>query len=453
MRILLINAPFLRGYYGLGSSMPPLGLAYVAAVLRKSGHKVNMVDMNASPRGLPSRFDDFDLVGISSDTPRHNVSIQIAKRAKGQKVKVVMGGPHVTFMDEETLKSGAVDYVVRGEGEESMLNLVERLSSGGDVEDVAGISYLKDGEIARNPNQPLIADLDTIPMPARSLLPMGRYSIKLSGSKATSIITSRGCPFNCSFCSSSELFGLRWRAREPEAIVDEVEEIKKRYNINAIYFMDDNFTLNPKRTIRTCELMNRRNLNIKWWCLSRVDTIVKREEMVQSMADAGAQIVFVGVESPNQEVLDSYKKGITADIAYRAIRILRKYKIRSMAGFIIGNLNETKEMIKRTIKFAKNLNPDIAQFSILTPYPGTLLFENVKDKLLTRNWNLYDGLHALIKTTQTKSKELEELMKRAHFEFYWRPTKLFSTPIAELHGILLLPKLLKSGNRVERNVI
>ena len=390
MRILLINSPFSRGYY---SSMPPLGLAYIASVLRQGGHSVKIVDMNVSAERLPSRFDNFDLVGISSDTPRHNISIQIAKKAKEQKTPVIMGGPHVTFMDEESLKSGAVDYVVRGEGEYSMLNLVEHLSSGDDVKDVAGISYLKSGDVVRNPNHQLIADLDILPLPARELLPMNKYTVKLGGWRATSVITSRGCPFNCSFCSSSELFGLRWRAREPEAIVDEVEQIKEQYNIDAILFMDDNFTLNPNRTIRICELMNHRNLNIRWWFFSRVDTIVNREDMVQSMADAGALTAFVGVESPNQDVLNDYKKGITADISYRAIQILRKYKIRSVAGFIIGGLNETREMIKDTIKFAIKWNPDIAQFSILTPYPGTRLFESVKGNLLTHNWAFHNVLH------------------------------------------------------------
>jgi len=439
MRILLINSPFSRGYY---SSMPPLGLAYIASVLRQGGHLVKMVDMNVSAERLPSRFDNFDLVGISSDTPRHNISIQIAKKAKEQKTPVIMGGPHVTFMDEESLKSGAVDYVVRGEGEYSMLNLVEHLSSGDDVKDVAGISYLKSGDVVRNPNHQLIADLDILPLPARELLPMNKYTVKLGGWRATSVITSRGCPFNCSFCSSSELFGLRWRAREPEAIVDEVEQIKEQYNIDAILFMDDNFTLNPNRTIRICELMNHRNLNIRWWFFSRVDTIVNREDMVQSMADAGALTAFVGVESPNQDVLNGYKKGITADISYRAIQILRKYKIRSVAGFIIGGLNETREMIKDTIKFAIKLNPDIAQFSILTPYPGTRLFNDVKSELLTRNWDLYDGLHALIKITRTKPKDLEKLLKEAYLRFYLRLTRFLSNPMGD---ISLFRKWLRLG--------
>ena len=438
MRILLINSPFSKGYYRLGSSMPPLGLAYIAAVLRQGKHSVKMVDMGVSTERLPSRFHDFDLVGISSDTPRHNASIRIAQRVKEQKVPVVIGGPHVTFMDEEALRSGAVDYVVRGEGEYVMLNLVEHLSSGGNVKDVAGISYLKNGDVIRNPDPPLIADLDTLPLPARELLPMRYYSVELSGRRATSIITSRGCPFNCSFCSSSELFGRKWRMREPEAIVDEVKEVKKRYNITAILFMDDNFTLDPDRTIRICELMNHHDLNIKWWCFSRVDTIVRHEEMVQSMADAGAQEVFIGVESPNQEVLDGYKKGITPDMSYRAIHILRKYGIRSMASFIIGNLHETKEMIKETIKFAKKLSPNKAQFSILTPYPGTRLFNDVKSNLLTHNWDFYDGIHAVIKTTLTKPKDLEKLLKEAYLSFYLRPIQLF------LNRMLLLRDLPKT---------
>lgn len=443
MRILLISTPFLGGYKELTLDMPSLGPAYIASVLRKYKHEVIIIDMNVDYYHLPSKFDDFDLVGLSSDTPRHNLAMQLAKKIKQYNVPIVIGGPHVSFMIEETLKTGLIDYIIRGEGEYSMLSLVQHLAHKADISDVPGISYLKDGQVVHNQNQPIISEVDDLPFPARDLLPMEKYSSQLEKRKATSVIGSRGCPFNCSFCASSELFGLRWRAREPEAIVDEIQEIKKRHDIHAIFFIDDNFTLDPDRTIKICELIKRRDLDIKWWCFSRVDTIVKREDMVQAMAEAGAKMTFLGVETPNPEILENYHKKIDADMSIKAISILQKYKIKTMASFIIGELHENKEMIKNTIQFACKLQPKVAQFSILTPYPGTQLYQQVIDRILTKNWNLYDGLHSVMKTYHIDPEEIEKLLRKAYKSFYLQPKKLLKYPITEFKLFMKLLKILR----------
>lgn len=444
MRILLINTPFLGGYKELTLDMPSLGPAYIASVLREYKHKVTIVDMNVDYQSLPSRFDDFDLVGLSSDTPRHNLAIQLAKKIKQYNVPIVIGGPHASFMIEETLKTGLIDYIIRGEGEYSMLSLVQHLANKSDISTVPGISYLKDGRIVHNPPQPVISEVDDLPFPARDLLPMEKYTSQLEKRKATSVIGSRGCPFHCSFCASSELFGLRWRAREPEAIVDEIQEIKKHYDIQAIFFIDDNFTLDPNRTIKICELIKKRDLDIKWWCFSRVDTVVKREDMVQAMAEAGAKMTFLGIETPNPEILENYHKKIDADMSIKAINILQKYKIQTMASFIIGELHESKEMIKNTIRFACKLEPEVAQFSILTPYPGTQLYKQVIDRILTKNWNLYDGLHAVMKTYHIDPEEIEKLLRKAYKTFYLQPKRLLKDPVAEFKLLIQLPKILKT---------
>lgn len=446
MRILLINSPYFAGYQKLTLDLPPLGLAYIASMLRQSGHDVRIADMTLGLNELPSRFDDLDLIGISSDTPRHNLAIQLAERVKGYDRAVIMGGPHVSFLPEESLKTGFVDYVVKGEGENIIKDLVDHLAEGADVKDVPGISYVIDGEIIHNTNQPGPIDVNDLPLPSRDLLKMDSYNALLGNTNGTSIIGSRGCPFDCSFCASSQLFGLKWRPREPEDIVNEIEEVKKKYGINGFFFMDDNHTLHPDRTIRICELIMKKNLNISWWCFSRVNTIVEREDMIKAMADSGCMMVFIGVESPNQAVLDSYNKNITPDLSVQAIRMLHKYNIKAMASFIIGELNETEDMIYETINFSKKIHPEVAQFTILTPYPGTRLFNKVKDLIVTQDWSLYDGLHAVIKTSNFQPKELENLLKKAYFSFYTQLTRIISHPVSEFRLLKQVPQLFKRQN-------
>lgn len=444
MRILLINTPFHSAYKKFTQEFPPLGIAYIAGMLRKSGHDVHLLDLNASDTGEDPGFRRFDLIGISADTPRHDKALALAAQAREHQVPVALGGPHVSFLPEESLKSGYVDYVVRGEGEYPMLYLAEFLAGERSLEDVPAVSYLLEGEAVHNPDQCIAKDIDSLPFPARDLLPMDKYRTHLNKKRATSMISSRGCPFNCSFCASSQLFGARWRAREPEAIVDEIEHVQQRYQVSNILFVDDNFTLDPQRTVRISELICKKDLNIQWLCFSRVNTIVENEDMVQGMAESGVRMMFLGVESPDPRVLESYNKKITAETSFRALEILKKYSIDALASFIIGNLNEDSRMIKNTIRFANKLNPKTAQFSILTPYPGTRLYNEVKDRILTFDWSRYDGMHATIKPDRVRAEELERLIKKAYVSFYLHPGKILAHPVAGMRNLFMVPRLLKA---------
>lgn len=424
MDVLLIHPPFLEGYSKARIDLPPMGVAYLASALRRDGHTVRIADLNVDSQALVSRAGEFDLVGISGDTPRHGMALDIAARVREQGVPVAMGGPHVSFRVEENLRSGPVDYVIRGEGEESFCSLVRDLAEGGDGVGVPGISCRANGEVVHNPKTDFL-DVDSIPLPARDLLPMSSYRVNVGDRLATTVIASRGCPFNCSFCSSSELFGLRWRPREPEAVVDEVEFLHRSYGYRGVLFMDDNFTLDPDRTIRICELMAKRDMDVSWWCFSRMTTVNQREDMVQSMAEAGARQVFMGVESPHKEVLEHYGKKATSDDAEKAVRILRKYGLRIYGSLIIGDPQENRAMIRETIRYAKALKPDLAQFAILTPYPGTRLYQELSSRLLDRDWSYYDGLHAVIRYDHLSPEEVEKFLKKAYLSFYLRPKQLY----------------------------
>ena len=237
--------------------------------------------------------------------------------------------------------------------------------------------------------------------------------------------------------------GIEWRSRGVKNIIEELEILYKKYGYKAIAFFDDNFTLNPNRVVELCEEILRRGWKFKWWAFSRVEGILNNPKMVELMAKAGNYMVFIGFESANQEVLDSFKKKLVVEKAKEAINILRKNKIKVMGSFILGAIEETKEMIQRTINYAKNLDPDIAQFSVLTPYPGTALFEEVKSKIINKNWLKYDGGYNVFRLEYLNPIEVRWLIAKAYISFYGRPKRLLKQGISSLWNMLIGYKLNK----------
>ncbi|HEY5132321.1 MAG TPA: radical SAM protein [Candidatus Krumholzibacteriaceae bacterium] len=420
MKILLISPPAGISYATIGISRPPLGLAYIAAVAR-TDHEVRIVDFNVEQKNWKKfPYGAFDVVGISVDTSRYHVSLKIAERAKAQGATVVMGGPHVSFMDEEALRSGAADYVVRNEGEYSFLSLVDYLSGRRPFGEVRGVSCFVNGVCTRTPDAPFIQDLDSMPFPARDLLSLDRYREKMNGRATTTLATSRGCPFNCHFCSSSQFFGVRWRARSAENVIEEMEPLYEKHKYRALSFVEDNFTFSPERAVAIAEKIIAKGWDLKWGAWSRVDTIVKHPDMVRTMAKAGFTWTFVGFESGSQEVLDEYGKKAVVQDALRAMRILKQNGVSVTGSFILGAPTETKGMMKETVRFAKALNPHRVQFTILTPFPGTKLYEAVRNRLLTKDWRRYTGTCPTIRLDHLSSGEMKRQLVGAYFSFYAR---------------------------------
>ena len=420
MKVLLVSPPAGISYASIGISRPPLGLAYMASVIRDA-HEVRIVDFNVESKNWSKYpFGEFDVVGISVDTSRYHISLRIAQRAKKHGAVVVMGGPHVSFMDGEAIESGAVDYVVRNEGEHSFCSLVEFLAGKLPFTDVRGVSYSSDGACARTPDAPFIQDLDSLPFPARDLLPLDRYREKMNGRPTTTLATSRGCPYNCHFCSSSQFFGVRWRARSAENVIEEMDTLYHKHHYRALSFVEDNFTFSPARAVSISEKIIERGWDLKWGAWSRVDTIVKHPDMVKTMARAGFKWTFVGFESSHQEVLDMYGKKAMVEDALNAMRILKSNGVGVTGSFILGAPGETKRMMKETVRFAKRLNPRRVQFTILTPFPGTQLYETVRSRLLTEDWRKYTGLCPTIKLDHLSSKEMKKQLVGAYVSFYAR---------------------------------
>jgi len=421
LKILLVNPSYRDVYRNFDFVLPPLGLAYMAAVLTERDYDVNIVDLNVGQDQQSVPEDNWDLAGITLDTSRYYKGMDYARMLKSKGAKVVVGGPHASFMAEEILRSGSADFVVRGEGEHTVLELVEAISGGGNLEQIKGLSYRTDNQIIHNSDRTYSDVLDSLPFPARHLLNMDKYRTSKLGTRSiTSILTSRGCPYQCSFCASSKLAGTFWRARSVESIIEEIQLIKDNYGYTAFAFVDDNFTLSPQRVIDLCKEICKRSLDIHWWCFSRVDTIVKNPEMVSLMYEAGCRSTYIGIESRSQETLDFYNKKISADISREAVSILKDNKIEMTASFIIGALGEDKKMVEDTLRFAKSLNPNTVSFTILTPYPGTDLFEQVRDRIITFDWRKYDGIHSVIRLKHFKPIQLQLTLLRFYISFYLR---------------------------------
>ena len=420
MNVLLINPPSLSVYNTFGLSLPPLGLLYVAASLEQAGHRVVVRDLAAD--GVEVTDADFrgaDAVGISSDTTRIERAMRLARRAAGFNRPVILGGPHPQFVPEDILAGGWVAAIVRGEGETVVANLLAALESREDKSLVRGIIFRSGKQIVRTPDADPV-DVESLPLPARHLVDLHRYRANMSGRPITPVVTSRGCPSACHFCSSSSFFGRGWRYRSAEAVLAELDQVYNRYGFRAVAFMDDNFTLAPARVERIADGIMERGYDLKWWNFSRVDTIVHNPAMVVKMARAGSSTIYLGIESGSDDTLNSLGKNTTSSDVAQAVDILRTNGIESYGSYIIGNLNESAADVEQTIGLAIRLNTNIAQFSILTPYPGTRLYEEIKGRIFCRRWKFYDGLHLVFRHPRINRHHLQILLIKAFVRFYRR---------------------------------
>ena len=360
IRTTLVNPPPLEGVYRHQLYLP-MGLAYLAAVLEEAGHEVTVIDCPAEMidlKQLKTKLAAIEpnLIGITSMTPTIQsafLSAQTAKKACPEAM-VVIGGPHATFMDEQVLaEEKAVDVVVRGEGEETLLELAQNVSNPQALKKIEGITFRNNGEIVRTPTRPYIHNLDELPRPAYKYFSLENY--RLFGRKMLPIMTSRGCPSQCSFCTTARMFGKAFRARSPKSIVDELEWLRDEHGADAFSFYDDTFTLNTKRAVTICEEIKNRKIGLPWDCQTRVSRV--STELLATMRDANCQQVFFGVESGCQKILDAVNKGTTVEQNRRAIKMAKDAGLFVAISVIIGYPGETRDMLIQTIDLVKKAVP------------------------------------------------------------------------------------------------
>ena len=433
---------------------PPLGLAYIASVLQSKGHTARLLDMEAESldeEGLIAEISKFapDLIGIYSSTPIIFYAFSLAKICKENfSVPIVFGGPHPSSFPEDTIKNDFVDFVVRGEGEFVMADLADTLSENLPLEQVRGLSFKKENKIINNSPQAYIENLDDLPLPSHNLLPVAKYSPYSyldRGGKWFTMLTTRGCPFRCIFCNSGSIFGKRYRTRTPQNMVKEVEILNKNYDIKNILFVDDTFTLSKESTLEFCRLLREKKLDISWSCETRVHLV--DDELLKEMKRAGCFGIAFGIESGSQKMLDNLKKGITLEQSEYAVKAAKKAGIEVRTFWVFGAPNETRDTVLESIKFAKKLNPDIAHFNVMTPYPDTEIYKMaVNEGVFDADWSKYFsiGEHPVYETKDLSKDELAKLLKYAHREFYFRPSYILRA-LSRVRNLRHFIRLLKSG--------
>jgi len=430
----------------LGVRTFPVGLVHLAAYLREKGFDVRILDCPAEgigPGELRSAVKGYDAVGFTATTPAAPSAYRAAREVRDVVDVVFLGGPHPTFMDEEAVRESGADFVVRGEGEITTVEALEAFDTWGepDLSDVRGITYPVDGKVVRNPDRPPIENLDSLPLPAYDLIDIDAYAV--DGKRFVPVVTSRGCPFGCAFCASSRMFGRRWRGRSPARVVEEIVMLVEEFSVRRVEIVDDVFTLNRKRAREVCKGLREEGVDVPWDCSSRADTV--DPDLAKELSRSGCETVYIGAESGDDETLERIGKGITTSDVVSCVKTLKNAGLRVVASFIIGFPWEDRKDVRRTVKFAKRCGADYAQFTILTPYPGTPMFEELKREGLieTFDWSKYTTVDPVIRTKHLTSKDLSLLIKYAYLSFYADPRFLIKR-LSE-GDVFLIKKILKEA--------
>ncbi len=404
MKILLVQPPYKIYKHEPKGCQPPLGLAYIAAVLEKD-YEMGILDCvvegydHESPAendmivyGLPQdeikkRIEDFnpDIVGVSclfSTQSKNMHAITSTVKSISDGIKVVVGGAHASACPDQVMKDKNVDYVIIGEGELSFQDLCASISSEDDsCKNIDGIAFRSDDKTVINPKSGFIDDLDSLPLPARHLLPMEKYfeinsphGTVTKYNRSTPVITSRGCPMKCIFCSIHTVWGRKFRARSAIKVFEELKMLKEEYGIREVQFEDDNLTLNKRRAKEIFRLMIDGGLDIIWTTPNGLAAYTIDEELVALMKESGCQRACLAIESGDQDTLDNIvNKPVKLHKMPETISYFRKYGIAPDAFFVVGFPGETKEKIKKTFKYARSLDLENINFFVATPYPGTEL--------------------------------------------------------------------------------
>jgi len=484
-KVLLINPPAEHTLVGNNPRFldeerghnPPLGLLYLAAMLEeRSEHRVCVVDAQAEELSYDTLAEHVageapDLVGITAmtftllDVIR---TVEVVRRAAPH-ARVVLGGPHVHLYPRETVALPGVDFAIVGEGEFAIVALADRLNEPERWSEVPGLVYRADAQrapadclpksqvasrksqIAVNEQAGLIDDLDALPFPARDLVPFRRYSSVLAKRQPiTTMFTSRGCPYRCTFCDRPHL-GKKFRAHSPKYVVDEMQSCVEM-GIHEFLVYDDTFTIRRQRVLDICAELQRRGLDVGWDIRARVDTV--DEEMLKALRAAGCERIHYGVEAGDDHFMQVLNKGITVEDARRAFRITKQAGISTLAYFMIGIPGQTEADVRKTFRLARQLDPDVVHITILTPFPGTEIYRQAleqgvydRDHWLDFARDPQPGFQPLYWTRELGRDRLEQLLVKAYKNFYVRPAYI-ARQLLKIRSWRELATKIKAGLRV-----
>jgi len=439
LRVILLNPPMtLEHRYGKGMSkigtlLPPLGLAYVAAILEKDNCEVKILDaqlFNLDIKTTVSECKKFnpDVIGIYALTSSFDIVAKLSAELKKElDVYIAIGGAHPTIEPLKSLDNNEIDFAIIGEGEYTFLELMQEIKKKKpNFKKIKGIAFKDKGKIILNGKRGYIKNLDELPLPARHLLKMHLYKPSPNQYKQlpyATMVASRGCPYACSFCSSSRIWKQKYRTRSVKGVIKEIKYLVKNYNVKDIGFWDDLWGINHQWVNEFCDEIKKNNLNISWSCELRVDSANK--QTLKKMADAGCWCIFYGIESLDQEILDAINKMTKVTQIVNALTWTKETGIEIRANFILALPKETPEKVRKMLKKLVKIDMDYVKFNVLTPYPCTQVYDEIKQGKwgkLTEDKNKMTGYHVIFVPFGYKNaNEVEKIKKYAYRKYYLRP--------------------------------
>jgi len=447
MKVLLINAS-QSDVYGtrMIPAYPPLGLLYIAAVLEKENHNVDVIDFDVDINKFADfksllRNNTYDLIGLSAVTPTINNAYYLAENIKSIKkdIPIILGGIHATISPNECISNEFIDYVAIGESENTIVEFINELQKPNpSFFKVRGIAYKIKGEVFLNEKRELEPNLNKFPFPARHLLRNpGSYSPPdVERMPAAPIFLTRGCFGKCTYCCTKQIFGRKMRFRSLGNMIEEIDEIV-RLGYKEMHILDDNFTANKKKVVELCNEIRKRNYDLNYEISNGLRADMVDYEVLSALKSIGVKNVGFGIESGNEQILKNIKKEISKDTTREAIRLAKELKFEIWGFFIIGLPGETPETVRETINFAKELDPDFAKFLILKPFPGSEVYNQLFSENLIHNFNYsnYGVYTSPVHSLETMdSNEILYWQKKAFRDFYFRPRKI-------VHHILRIKNL------------
>jgi len=424
MKTLFITPPYHCGVVEVAGRWIPLMYVYLAGAARAAGFDCEIYDamsLDVGHREIERKLDEAraDVVCVSAITATYLDALEVAQAAKARGAITVMGGVHASFMWQDVLAAGGVDYVVTGEGEETLVALLRCLEAKDDPSKVAGVAYLRDGAPWRAPPRPRLASLDGQPM-AFDLLDWSPYTYFVKpGSRLGAVSSSRGCTYTCGFCSQTQFWEKTWRARAPECVAAEIAELRRRFGVDVVLLTDEYPTSDRARWEAFLDRMIELDLGVDLLMETRVPDIVRDRDILPKYVKAGIVHVYVGIEATDQATLNLVNKETTVDENKLALQLLSQHDLVSETSFVLGFPHETPEHVRETLALAKDYDPDFAHFLAIAPWPYAAMWKDLEPHVVSRDWRRYNLIDPVVKPVAMTLRDVDDAIIDCYRSFYF----------------------------------